>query len=89
MNDRLLETTATSALLNSRTAAVSDGDGPLLPASVVWRRYGVVDRTLDRWLANESLGFPKPLVINRRRYFRENELVEWERQRASSKAQAA
>jgi hypothetical protein len=68
---------------------VAAEDGPLLPASTVWSRYGVVDRTLDRWLANETLGFPKPLVINGRRYFRERELAEWERKRASAKTETA
>jgi hypothetical protein len=64
-------------------------DGPRLPASKVWKRYGVTDRTLDRWLAKESLGFPKPLLINKRRYFREAELIDWERSRASSKSEVA
>jgi hypothetical protein len=68
---------------------INDCEGPLLPASAVWGRYGVADRTLDRWLANKSLGFPRPLVINRRRYFRERELAEWERKRASAKTEAA
>ncbi len=56
--------------------------GPLVPARDVLKRYGVVGRTLDRWLANPALGFPRPLVINRRRYFNERTLLEWERQQA-------
>jgi predicted DNA-binding transcriptional regulator AlpA len=76
--------------INPGTGRKSVGDdGPLLPAGSVWARYGVVDRTLDRWLANESLGFPRPVVINKRRYFRESDLVEWERSRASAKSQVA
>jgi len=70
-------------------SVINNSEGPLLPASAVWGRYCVSDRTLDRWLANESLGFPKPLLINRRRYFRERELAEWERKRASAKTEAA
>ena len=28
----------------------------MLPAAMVWRRYGKTDRTLDRWLKDETLG---------------------------------
>jgi predicted DNA-binding transcriptional regulator AlpA len=60
----------------------------MLPAAQVWRRYGKTDRTLDRWLKDENLGFPRPLIIRSRRYFKEAELLEWERLQAS-KAKAA
>jgi hypothetical protein len=64
----------------------SDNDDaePLVPARDVLKRYSIVDRTLDRWLANTELKFPRPLVVNRRRYFRERALTEWERQRVRS-----
>ena len=52
----------------------------------VQARYGISDVTLFRWLKNDSLGFPRPLVINRRRLFNESEIVEWERQRAKGTA---
>jgi hypothetical protein len=42
----------------------------------------VCDRTLDRWLADARIDFPRPLTINGRRYFSEPELVAWERKRA-------
>ena len=58
------------------------GETALLPAREVTRRYGVVDRTLGRWLENVDLGFPRPLVINKRRYFRLTDLERWERERA-------
>ena len=54
----------------------------LLPARKTQQRYDVADRTLDRWLSDPGLNFPRPVVINRRRYFRIRELQEWERQRA-------
>lgn len=57
-----------------------------LPARMVWERFGITGRTLDRWLANESLKFPRPLVINNRRYFDENQIVTWERARAAQVA---
>lgn len=59
-----------------------DDGGPLLPTRLVLARYHIVDRTLDRWLADPALEFPRPLVVNKRRFFRERELVDWERQRA-------
>ena len=58
-----------------------------LPSRQVWSRYGVTDRTLDRWLDNAQLNFPRPLVINRRRYFFLDEIEEWERAQAKGRAQ--
>lgn len=54
----------------------------LLPARQVWERFGVTDRTLDRWLSDERLAFPRPIRVNGRRYFRANEITAWERNRA-------
>jgi hypothetical protein len=62
-----------------------DGGSCLVPARKVQDRYDIVDRTLDRWLANQALNFPKPVIINRRRYWRVSELVAWERQRAAGR----
>jgi predicted DNA-binding transcriptional regulator AlpA len=47
-------------------------------------RYDVVSRTIDRWLAYSDLGFPKPLVINGRRYWDLSEIEQWERARAAA-----
>ncbi len=58
----------------------------MLPAATVWRHYGKTDRTLDRWIKDEQLGFPRPVVIRNRRYFKEAELVEWERAQASKRS---
>jgi hypothetical protein len=55
-----------------------------LPAAAVLRRYKIVDRTLKRWLDNPSLDFPRPLVVNGRRYFRAADLDQWERSRAAA-----
>jgi hypothetical protein len=62
------------------------GNGKRLPARFVWERFGITSRTLDRWLADEELKFPRPLVINNRRYFDEIQLISWERARASRAA---
>ncbi|THD58343.1 MAG: DNA-binding protein [Bradyrhizobium sp.] len=54
-----------------------------IPAPQVSRqRYKKSERTLDRWLKDEDLGFPRPIYIRGRRYFREADLVEWERAQA-------
>ena len=57
-----------------------------LPTRLVMQRYNVADRTIDRWISDPKVGFPKPLVVNRRRYFRLRELEQWERRRATAKA---
>ncbi|ESY03654.1 hypothetical protein X753_21750 [Mesorhizobium sp. LNJC399B00] len=54
-----------------------------LTAPQVLARFQIADMTLWRWLQDEKLGFPRPLVINRRRLFLKAALIEWERTRAS------
>ena len=58
--------------------------GGYLAAKRVQERYDITDRTLDRWLNNPEMDFPRPMVVNGRRYFRETELVAWERKRATA-----
>ncbi len=50
-----------------------------LPARRVWERYGVTSMTLQRWLTDPRLDFPKPVYIGRFRYWRLSELEAWER----------
>jgi predicted DNA-binding transcriptional regulator AlpA len=50
----------------------------LLPAAKVRQRYDVSDMSIWRWLHNDELGFPKPLRINKRRFWRLSELRAWE-----------
>jgi hypothetical protein len=57
-----------------------------LPASKICERYNVVDRTLDRWLKNPKLNFPRPLYINKRRYFDLSAVEKWERAQAAGTA---
>lgn len=60
-----------------------------LPASQVWGRYNVSGRTIDRWLKDETLAFPRPMVIRNRRYWREADLIAWERSQAAAGGKAA
>jgi predicted DNA-binding transcriptional regulator AlpA len=46
----------------------------LLPTRAVMARYDVSDRTIDRWVADPTLNFPRPIRINRKRFFFEHEL---------------
>ncbi|TCL70563.1 helix-turn-helix protein [Rhizobium sp. BK251] len=57
-----------------------------LTGTQVADRYHITDVTLWRWLKDDGLCFPQPMRINRRRFFREDELVEWERTRSSVSA---
>jgi hypothetical protein len=50
-----------------------------LPTRAVCERYQVVDRTVDRWVADPTLNFPKPMIVNRRRYWDEDELDDFDR----------
>ncbi len=50
-------------------------------------RYNhVCARTIDRWIAAPKLDFPKPTMINGRRFWRVSQLQQWERKRAGSGA---
>jgi predicted DNA-binding transcriptional regulator AlpA len=69
----------------TRRFSGDDGTSSLVPARKVQDRYDIADRTLDRWLINPALNFPKPVIINKRRYWRVSELVAWERQRAAGR----
>ena len=63
-----------------------DSAGMYLTAPQVLERYNISDMSLHRWLNNPNLSFPKPMVVNRRRYFLEADLVAWERARAGKAA---
>jgi predicted DNA-binding transcriptional regulator AlpA len=57
----------------------AETDDTRLPTRAVLARYDICDRTLDRWLADPDMKFPRPIIINRRRYFVLSEIEEWER----------
>lgn len=49
-----------------------------LNARLVCARYGVSPMTLWRWARDEDLAFPSPMYIQRRRYWKETALSEWD-----------
>lgn len=61
-------------------------DEAFLTGPQVLKRYGISEMTLYRWLKDEGLGFPKPMVVNGRRFFKEGELTNWERVKAADAA---
>lgn len=61
--------------------AVVSQSNRCLPAVVVCDRFGITERTLHRWLRDPRLEFPRPILINTRRYFREEEIASWETRR--------
>jgi hypothetical protein len=67
----------------------SNDDDRRLPATAAAARYGVVPRTIDRWLARPELNFPRPHRVNRRRYWWLSQLRNWDRSRALKAAHVA
>jgi hypothetical protein len=57
--------------------------GRKLPTRLLCERFNVCDRTIARWQLDPKLRFPSPTLINGRKYFDENKLVQWERDQAS------
>lgn len=60
-----------------------------LPAAAVCTRYGVTKMTLWRWLQHVDLGFPKPIQISKRNYWKLAELEGWEESKGGTDATAA
>jgi predicted DNA-binding transcriptional regulator AlpA len=58
--------------------------GRKVPARYLCQRYGVVDRTIDRWV--EAGVLPQPIYINNRRYWDLQEVDERERERMANRA---
>ena len=48
------------------------------PIRNVAERYDVHVRTIERWIEDPALRFPKPMYIRGRRYFKTAELQAWE-----------
>jgi len=69
--------TDTSRAALAVAAAAVDVEGDSLETALQVRAAfgGVSDMTLWRWLADPELGFPKPIVVRRRRYWRRSERI--------------
>lgn len=62
------------------------GRTEFLTGPQVAERYKISGMTLYRWLRDPKLAFPQPMVVNRRKFFKESELATWERDRAKVSA---
>lgn len=50
---------------------------------------GISDMTLWRWLNDPALNFPKPVYIQKRRFWRETEILDWIESQADQTGDAA
>jgi len=63
-----------------------ENDGYLTSNKVLERFDNISRMTLQRWVRDPKLGFPQPMIIGHRWYFRKSELDEFEeRQKAKSR----
>lgn len=75
------------ARLDALEAAVGlASEGPLgderhLPTVEVAARYATSVRTVERWAKDPELGFPKPIYINRRKFWSLKALRSFDRKR--------
>jgi hypothetical protein len=63
--------------------------GAKLPSRLVCQRYKICDRTLALWCLDPKLNFPQPMVVNNRKYFDENALDAFDRQRTVARMEGA
>jgi hypothetical protein len=67
----------------------ADDDDHMVGTKAVRIRYGnCCKRTIDRWIDDPEMDFPKPTMINGRRYWRLCDLRQWERARAADRVSA-
>lgn len=74
----LQESTAITAEENDSDETIARNPHRLIAAVDVRAMFGdVAEMTLWRWLKDANLNFPKPIYVQRRRFWREAELIEW------------
>jgi predicted DNA-binding transcriptional regulator AlpA len=60
-------------------------ESKLIPSAVVREICGgISDMSLWRWLNNHDLAFPRPVVIQRRRYWWKSDVEAWIKSRSLS-----
>jgi hypothetical protein len=57
-----------------------------LTSADVIERYRISHMSLYRWTKNPNMDFPKPMVINRRKLWKAEELENWEKAKAKGAA---
>ena len=51
--------------------------GEMIPNPALARELGVTTRTISRWLNNPKILLPRPIEINRRKYFERGAIEAW------------
>jgi predicted DNA-binding transcriptional regulator AlpA len=69
--------------------SMSDNPDEYLTTADLKRRYNRSSQTFWRWNNDPELGFPKPITIKNRLFYRRSEIEEWERRMAASRTKAA
>ncbi len=64
----------------------SADDDRRLGTSAVARFYNVTTRTIERWVADPELGFPRPLYVRSRKYWLMRELRAFDHARVNENA---
>jgi predicted DNA-binding transcriptional regulator AlpA len=64
--------------INMQEADMTDNEKLIPPRGVLaFFEPSPTVRTLDRWLADPRIGFPRPVRIGKTRYFREREIQDF------------
>lgn len=61
----------------------------LVPKPRLAEELGVSSRTLSRWLDDDVIAFPRPLVVRNRNFFRRSEVENWKIRQALAAARPA
>ena len=67
----------------------NESSSQFLQANKVWRRYGVSFMTINRWMADERIAFPRPVYLGRLRFWKIRDLEEWEANKAAARSTGA
>lgn len=73
-----------STLQNQLLSATSVPVKTFLTSKKVLNCYDISQMTLYRWTRDHRLNFPKPIWVNRRKYYDLAEIEAWERKRSAS-----
>lgn len=65
---------------------LTSSDDEYFTAADLLDRFSIAAITFYRWERNSGLNFPKPMLINRRKFFRKSDIYAWEKARNFDKA---
>lgn len=71
---------------NTDNFFVNNSTSQFVTANDILKRYRITQMTLWRWINSADVKFPKPIYISKRRYFKINEIIEWENNRENKGA---